>query len=87
MPLIACPDCAREVSDVAPACVGCGRPIAAAAPARVETDANTLIVVGSCLAIGGTVAGIYELAHGLSVMLGVFAFALGVACFVAGRLF
>lgn len=28
MPLIACPDCARLVSDSAPACLGCGRPIA-----------------------------------------------------------
>ena len=28
MALIRCPDCGREVSDQAPACVGCGRPIA-----------------------------------------------------------
>lgn len=27
MPLIKCPDCGREVSDQAPACVQCGRPI------------------------------------------------------------
>jgi DNA-directed RNA polymerase subunit RPC12/RpoP len=27
--LIQCPDCGREVSDQAPACVGCGRPLAA----------------------------------------------------------
>lgn len=28
MALIKCPDCGREVSDLAPACLGCGRPIA-----------------------------------------------------------
>jgi hypothetical protein len=28
MALVKCPDCGREVSDAAPACVGCGRPLA-----------------------------------------------------------
>ena len=28
MALIKCPDCGKEVSDVAPACPNCGRPIA-----------------------------------------------------------
>jgi hypothetical protein len=27
MPLVACPDCYRQISDVAPTCVGCGRPM------------------------------------------------------------
>lgn len=27
MPLINCPDCGREISDQAPACVQCGRPM------------------------------------------------------------
>lgn len=27
MPLVTCPDCAREISDQAPACVHCGRPM------------------------------------------------------------
>jgi len=27
MALLSCPDCRREVSDLAPACPGCGRPI------------------------------------------------------------
>ncbi len=35
MPLIACPDCGSQVSDLAPACIQCGRPIAAAAPVPV----------------------------------------------------
>jgi drug/metabolite transporter (DMT)-like permease len=30
MPLITCPDCGREVSDAAPACVQCGHPFTAA---------------------------------------------------------
>ena len=33
MALIRCPECGREVSDQAPACVGCGRPIAQGIPA------------------------------------------------------
>ncbi len=28
MPLVECPDCGKQVSDVAPACIGCGRPLA-----------------------------------------------------------
>jgi hypothetical protein len=31
MPLIPCPDCGREVSSAAPACIHCGRPLAAPA--------------------------------------------------------
>lgn len=27
MPLVTCPDCGKQVSDAAPACVGCGRPM------------------------------------------------------------
>lgn len=36
MPLIACPDCHRQISDAAPACIHCGRP---AAPARPPAEA------------------------------------------------
>lgn len=28
MPLVTCPDCRREISDAAPACIHCGRPVA-----------------------------------------------------------
>ena len=28
MALIECPDCGKQVSDAAPACIGCGRPLA-----------------------------------------------------------
>jgi hypothetical protein len=35
MPLITCPDCAKEISDLAPACPNCGRP---AIPPQVAAD-------------------------------------------------
>ncbi len=39
MSLITCPDCRREVSDAAAACIHCGRPLAGAVqqPSRVDT--------------------------------------------------
>jgi hypothetical protein len=39
MPLTACPDCGREVSTSAPACIHCGRPLAEPAPAAASTPA------------------------------------------------
>lgn len=35
MPLTKCPDCGKEVSDLAPACPNCGRPALLAQPAMV----------------------------------------------------
>ena len=35
MPLVTCPDCGKEVSDAASACIGCGRPMEPA-PAPLE---------------------------------------------------
>ena len=36
MALVKCPDCGRDISDQAPACIGCGRPLAAfASPPEV----------------------------------------------------
>jgi predicted benzoate:H+ symporter BenE len=32
MALIECPDCKRQISDAATACLGCGRPVAVAPP-------------------------------------------------------
>lgn len=42
MPLIACPDCYTEISDLAPTCVKCGRPMHRAVitpgqPSRTQT--------------------------------------------------
>lgn len=39
MALITCPECAKSVSDKAPACPGCGAPIAGA-PVRAEVGVN-----------------------------------------------
>jgi len=39
MPLIPCPDCGREVSTSAPACIHCGRPLAEPASAAVPRAA------------------------------------------------
>lgn len=38
--LITCPDCRREISDAAPACIHCGRPASAVAP-RMDTADST----------------------------------------------
>ena len=52
MPLVACPDCGRPVSDMAPACPDCARPLArqhtSAAPRGVGTS--------RCLECGGPAA-------------------------------
>ncbi|MDR1045291.1 MAG: zinc ribbon domain-containing protein [Candidatus Adiutrix sp.] len=34
MPLMSCPDCGKDVSDLAPGCPHCGRPLEGARPAR-----------------------------------------------------
>ena len=43
MPLIACPDCGRQISDAAPFCIGCGRPMSptTATPAAPFTGASS----------------------------------------------
>lgn len=55
MALIKCPDCGRDVSDSAPACLGCGRPRATEAEA---TTKDALIGAGAILFV---VVGIYAL--------------------------
>lgn len=40
MALVACPDCAREVSDAAPVCPGCGRPMREAGPREQTVKLN-----------------------------------------------
>ena len=39
MPLIVCPDCGKQISDLAASCPNCGRPIKGAQGLRVE-DSN-----------------------------------------------
>ena len=66
MSLIACPDCAQQVSSLAPACPSCGRPLArvpapayAYAPAPVEplAQAKQTVQIGYGLYAGSFVAG------------------------------
>lgn len=43
MALVKCPDCGREVSDVAPTCPGCGRPLRMqAAPKEVQARSGVM---------------------------------------------
>lgn len=58
MPLTTCPDCGREVSTAAPACIHCGRPLAEpaspaayAAPDRPMAGIVTALVLGTLLII------------------------------------
>src|ERR1035437_197229 len=37
MALIKCPDCGKDVSNVAPSCPNCGRPVLETVPAKVES--------------------------------------------------
>ena len=61
MALTRCPDCGREVSDVAPACPGCGRPIQAASPPVAAKKGGTTSgeVLGSLLFLGGVAGALY----------------------------
>ena len=43
MALIDCPDCGRQISDAAPACIGCGRPMSPGVPASGPSPAMTSI--------------------------------------------
>lgn len=63
MPLVPCPDCGREVSDAAPACVHCGRPLASvsaspsAAPARPMAGIVIACVLGVATLVWGLLPG------------------------------
>jgi predicted amidophosphoribosyltransferase len=40
MALITCPDCRKEISDLAPSCPNCGRPIKPVPPALEDVNAK-----------------------------------------------
>lgn len=46
MPLIECPDCHRQISDIAPSCPGCGRPINKTRQQQAPGDGPTIGDVG-----------------------------------------
>lgn len=51
MALIKCPDCARDISDEAPACPGCGRPIVKprVGPKRGSSPLERLAIAAGCV--------------------------------------
>ena len=54
MALIKCPDCGKDVSDVAPSCPSCGRPISAHRPGQVSVRSEkkkTSPVATGCLVL------------------------------------
>jgi hypothetical protein len=69
MPLVVCPDCYRQISDVAPACIGCGRPmtsllsqpptgvtVVTPAPAPARSVAPVIVAVAAIALAVGAVA-------------------------------
>ena len=74
MPLIACRDCGKNVSDAAPACPHCGRPIAATVIEQTGKGIKKLKVIGGVIFLVGLMVmvvapgtGLYVLAGGLAL--------------------
>jgi hypothetical protein len=80
MPVIACPDCGRDVSPLAPACPHCGRPspggttpMPAASPAALQEETlwrgtpSPKVLVGRAAGLLLIVIGIPLLAHALTL--------------------
>lgn len=97
MPLIKCPDCGKEISDTAPACIGCGRVMAS--PPSVKTAAETKTIerkggkyelIGTLLILGsmlGCMGGIATDAGSGWIGTGIVGFAVGCVVFLYGRFF
>jgi uncharacterized membrane protein YdbT with pleckstrin-like domain len=84
MPVIACPDCGRDVSTLAPACPNCGRPSpAGTAPIAgpVPTAAEQTLWSGSPskVLLAGHIAGIVLVAVGIPAFAWFFAIPYGIA--------
>ncbi len=48
MPLITCPDCEKQISDIAPSCIHCGRPMKDSASVPKLNAALTLVPCPKC---------------------------------------
>jgi hypothetical protein len=92
--LIKCPECGREVSDQAPACVGCGVPLTSAshaapsppphvAPVAVTRRGGKWEALGTVLVIAGVLSAMF--ASPPVSTLGALAFVVGLIVFVIGR--
>lgn len=91
MPLIACPDCGRQVSGAAPACPGCGRPMQAATlqvQSRTTNEIATLKVLGTLGCLGGFIVGAFGFidASTSKLVWGGTLFLAGFVAFLIGRL-
>ena|SRR5690242_18916077 len=76
MPLVPCPDCGKQVSTEATACIGCGRPLKGAAAPGVPPDsyrAQPAVLVTQPLK-----------SRGVFIILGLFLGCLGIHNFYAG---
>lgn len=47
MPLVACPDCEKHVSDAAPSCIHCGRPLRTGTEVAAQTAPQRVVNIGS----------------------------------------
>ncbi len=72
MPLISCPECARQVSDRALVCPGCGYPIA---PAR--SNASDLTRVAGIAGAAWAIPNIVRLLVGGAIAIAMFYFIFG----------
>lgn len=100
MPLIACPECNRQVSDRAPQCPSCGTPIGAGGPSAVKVSVaqqtskwwKLLQLAGACVAIAGGIVMATQFAGGGHhpdqdrVVLGIYLLSGGLAGFMFARL-
>ncbi len=88
MPLVACPDCRREVSDTAPTCPGCGRPMTAR---ETGVHASKRVVWLRTLALVGCIAGTISTCGGATahasgmVSVGIVLLVVGFGCWLVGR--
>ena len=62
MPLIKCPDCEKDVSDSAAACIHCGRPLSSerSQPKKKKGPMTRNLGVGGWLFLAGIVLALYE---------------------------
>lgn len=72
MALIACPDCGKQASDAAAACIHCGRPLARTTADSVGTDAHPVLIeqsskrwkLGMIMGVGVALLGFVVAAQG-----------------------
>lgn len=75
MTLISCPDCGKEISDLAPACPSCGRPIKATTiEATGKTWKKLQLVYGSLIIMGFFAVFSYPFLGGLLCVAGLAGF-------------